>query len=250
MLTKAEVRVRHRHSDAATKDHLTVTLTPNGGTATNAVSLDGGTGDAAFRTDTFALDSATGGLARSVYAGTFTGAAIELKTGLDAKNDTEDVDAIQLDLTYTPPAFRAATGCVAATPYTGTGSTACALVSTVTNAGGQLYVQGTTYAPKAAIDITLNNAAEQVFRFGVIARTLSVKLTGSFNYPGVVIEVPDDAPGFVFSVYLTVRVCPGAATCGSTAAAALRARVAFVDNAPDKPIAGKRQVAVLSWSPG
>lgn len=251
MLTKAEVRVRHRHSDATTKDRLTVTLTPNGGTAVNSATLDGGIGDAAFRTDTFTLDSAaTGGLARSVYAGTFTAAAIELKTTLNTKNDTEDVDAIQLDLTYTPPAFRAGTGCVAATPYTGTGNTACALVSTVTNAGGQLYVQGTTYAPKAAIDITLNNAAEQVFRFGVVARTLSVKLTGSFNYPGVVIEVPDDAPGFVFSVYLTVHVCPGAGTCDTSGAAVLRVRVAFIDTHPDKPTEGRRQVVVLSWSPG
>jgi hypothetical protein len=139
---------------------------------------------------------------------------------------------------------------VTATPYTGVGSSACALVSTVNNAGGKFYVQGTTYAPKAAIDITLNNVAEQVFRFGVIARSLWVKATGSFSYAGPVIEVPDDSPGFVFSVFLTVYVCPGAGTCGTTGAVALRVKVAFVDADPSIPTPGRRQVAVLSWSPG
>jgi hypothetical protein len=251
ILKTAAVRVRHRHTDATTTDTITVTLTPNGGTATTAGSLAGGTGGAAFRNDTVTLNAAaTEQLARSVYAGTFTGAEIALKTSLVANNDTEDVDAIQLDLSYVAPAFRAPTGCVTATPYTGTGSTACALVMTVNNSGGQFYVQGTTYAPKAAIDISLNNIAEQVFRFGVIARTLWVKATGSYAYAGAVIEVPDDSPGFVFSVYLTVYVCPGAATCGTAGAAALRVKVAFVDADPTTPLPGRRQVAVLSWSPG
>jgi hypothetical protein len=71
-------------------------------------------------------------------------------------------------------------------PYTGGGEdgASCSLVTAVNNSGNQFYVQGTTYAPKAALDITLNNAAEQVFRFGVISRSLWVKETGSFSYSG------------------------------------------------------------------
>ena len=105
--------------------------------------------------------------------------------------------AVQLDLTYVAPAWRAANGCVTATPYTGSPGASCALITSVNNAGNLFYVQGTTYAPGAVVDITLNNAAEQVFRFGVVARSLWTKLTGSFSYTGVVIEVPDDSPGFV-----------------------------------------------------
>ena len=45
-------------------------------------------------------------------------------------------------------------------------------------------------------------------------------------------------------------VCPGEATCGTTGAAALRVKVAFVDADPTTPLPGRRQVAVLSWSPG
>ncbi len=183
-----------------------------------------------------------------MYAGTFTGATIALTTSLPAKNDTEDVDAIQLDLSYVPPAFRAGGGCVTTTPYTGTGSSSCALVTSVNNAGNQFYIQGTTYAPGAVVDVTLNNAAEQIFRFGVIARSVWIKETGSFSYSGVVIEVPDDSPGFVFSVYLTAYVCPGAGTCSPAGTPASRAKVAFVDADPATPTAGQRQVIVLSWS--
>ena len=166
-----------------------------------------------------------------------------------ANNDTEDIDAIQLDLSYVKPAFRAGTGCITAAPYTGAGSSSCALVKAVNNAGNQLYVQGTTYAPNAVLDITLNNAAEQVFRFGIVARSLWVKVTGSFSYAGVVIEVPDDSPGFVFTVYLSV--CPPPATSclpGQGVVPVLRAKVAFVDADPTTPVPGQRQVAVLSWS--
>jgi Tfp pilus assembly protein PilX len=247
ILTGATVRVTHRHGTASDRDALSVTLTPNGGTTSVTGTSPGRLGSTAMVTDTIALDTAaTGVLARSVYAGTFTGATIGLTVTLPTRNDTEDLDAIQLDLTYVPPAMRGASGCVTTTPYTGGGSTgaACALITTINNAGNQFYVQGTTYAPKGAVDLTLNNAAEQVFRFGVIARALWTKLTGSFSYTGVVIEVPDDSPGFGFAIYLYAYVCPpGATTCDPDATADLWAKVAFVDVGP-----AQREVTVLSWS--
>jgi hypothetical protein len=122
------------------------------------------------------------------------------------------------------------------------------MITSVNNAGNQFYVQGTTYAPKAVVDVTLNNVAEQVFRFGVIARSLWVKETGSFTFGGPVIEVPDDSPGFVFSVYLSAYVCQGSGSCSPGGTPALRAKVAFVDADPVTPVAGNRQVVVLSWS--
>jgi hypothetical protein len=248
ILKSATVRVTHRHSDAASSDSLAVTLTPNGSPAVSG-NVAGHPGDTAFRTDSISLDAAgTGSLAQAVYGGTFTGATIALTTSVSARNDTEDVDAIQLDLSYVAPALRAGTGCVTTTPYTGTGSSSCALVTSVNNAGNQFYVQGTTYAPGAVLDVTLNNAAEQIFRFGVVARSVWIKETGSFSYAGVVIEVPDDSPGFVFSVYLTAYVCPGAGTCTPAGTPVSRAKVAFVDADPATPTPGQRQVVVLSWS--
>jgi hypothetical protein len=118
------------------------------------------------------------------------------------------------------------------------------------NSSGRFYVQGTTYAPGAVLDVTLNNAVEQIFRFGVIARSLWIKETGSFLFAGVVIEVPDDSPGFVLSVYLTAYVCPGTGACTPGGTGALRSKVAFIDADPVTPIAGQRQVSILSWSTG
>jgi hypothetical protein len=248
VLTSAAVKVTHRHSDTASLDSLAVTLTPNGGSPITA-NASGRPGSGTFATDSLPIDTAgTGALAQAVYAGTFTGAMIELTTNLSANNDTEDIDAIQLELSYVAPAFRAGNGCVAAGPYTGTGSSSCALITSVNNAGNRFYVQGTTYAPKAVVDITLNNAAEEIFRFGVIARSVWIKETGSFSYGGVVIGVPDDSPGFAFALYFTVYLCPASATCVPGGSPALWAKVAFVDADPATPVAGHRQVVVLSWS--
>jgi len=247
VLTSAVVRVTHRHGEVGSTDSLSVAVTPSGQPAVSG-TVPGRAGSTAFQTDSVTLDTGTGSIARAVYAGTFTGATIALTTGLNANNDTEDIDSVQLELTYVEPAYRAASGCVTTTPYTGTGSSSCAMINTVNTSGNEFYVQGTTYAPGAAVDITLNNAAEQVFRFGVIARSLWVKLTGSFSYTGVVIEVPDDSPGFVFGVHLAVYVCPAASTCTPSGTPALRVKVAFVDADPANPVPGQRQVAVLSWT--
>ncbi|MGH3862072.1 hypothetical protein [Actinokineospora sp.] len=249
VLRSATVKVNHRHTDLLKPDNLQVTLTPTGGTPLTG-SVVGRTGSPLFQTSTIPIDTArTGSLAKAVYDGTFSGATIDLKVSLDAKDDIEDLDAIQLDLTYVAPAFRAGTGCVTTVPYTGLGNASrCPLVSSDGSPNNRFYVQGTTYAPRAALDITLNNASEQVFRFGVVTRSLWVKLTGSFSYGGPVIEVPDDSPGFVFSVYLSVYPCPSPGPCSTSGTPSLRAKVAFVDSDPVTPIAGRRQVSVLSWS--
>ncbi|KDN22393.1 hypothetical protein DV20_10820 [Amycolatopsis rifamycinica] len=67
----------------------------------------------------------------------------------------------------------------------------------------------------------------------MVARSLWFRETGS---------------GFVFGVYLSAYVCPGAGTCAPSGTPPARARVAFVDGDPANPVAGARQVSVLSWS--
>jgi hypothetical protein len=249
VLRSATVKVVHRHSDTAATDPLSVSVTPNGSTAVTG-SAAGQPGSPSFRTDAVPVDAAgTGSLAKAVNAGTFTGATIAVTASTNSKVDeNQDIDAIQLELSYTPPAFRAAGGCVVAVPYTGSGSSACALITAVNNSGNQFYVQGTTYAPLGAVDLTLNNASEQVFRFGTIARAVWIKETGSFSYTGPVIEVPDDSPGFGVSAYLDAYVCPKSASCSVTGTPALRSRIALFDSDPSSPAARRRKIAVLSWS--
>ena len=105
--------------------------------------------------------------------------------------------------------------------------------------------------PKAVIDLTLNNITSQVLRFGVVARSLWVKETGSITYSGPVIEVPDNSPGFGPGgtvVYLNVYLCQAASTCSAaTGKLGLRARVLIYDptTVPNPPA---RQITIQSWA--
>jgi hypothetical protein len=235
ILTSAKVRVVHSNDQGASKDARTAQFTP-AGSSPIPLSLSS-PNDSTAASDEFDV---TKQLVQAVYDGTFTGG--QLSYTVDLKHEgTELVDALQLELTYTPPALRAESGC---TQLMYPSSASCALVTAVNNSGNRFYVQGTTYAPKAVLDVTLNNATEPIFRFGVVARSLWVKETGSVTFTGPVIEVPDDSPGFVFGVYLSAYVCP----CSPGDSPAARARVAYVDGDPANPVPGARQVSVLSWS--
>lgn len=247
VLQSAALRVVHGNTAGSDKDALSVQLSPTGGTPFTVTVP--AYSDTAMHTDVIDVSqSRTGTLAQLVYAGTLADAQLRYSATLKHQGD-ERVDSIQLELSYTPPALRAQSGCVATGPYLGVGNSAvCAMFTSVNNSGNLIYVQGTTYLPLAVVDVTLNNVAQQVFRFGIIARSLWVKETGSFTYAGPVIEVPDDSPGYSFSVYLSAYLCPGAGSCTPAGTPALRAKVAYIDADPVTPVAGQRQVVVLSWT--
>jgi hypothetical protein len=142
----------------------------------------------------------------------------------------------------------AQSGCVTATPYPG--GSRCALIKSENSPNSRLYVQGTTYTPLAALDISLNNSTGQVFRFGVIARTLLLSPTGSAGLSGPVIEVPDDSTGSGMRslVYLNVYVCTNSGSCtAGTGVRRLRVKVGVVDPS-GIPVGGNRQITVYSWS--
>ncbi len=141
----------------------------------------------------------------------------------------------------------AQSGCITATPYPSTG---CAVIKSDNSPNSAVYIQGTTYAPRAAFDISLNNLTGQVFRYGIIARTLLLAPTGSADLSGPVIEVPDETNGAGMRsvIYLNVYICPGANSC--TVGAGLKrlsVKVALVDPS-GIPAAGAREVTVYSWS--
>ena len=286
ILKAATLRVVHMNNTAGKpQDNRTLTITPTGGSPIT-VTLPTDT-DTAVHSDAIDLyGGGTSALAQQVHSQGFTGASIGYSATVKHAG-IESVDSIQLDLTYDVPTFRAedaplspgsGTNCLNTTPY-GSGSGPCALITSTAGGGGgggctpggavnsgAFYVQGTTYAPKAAMDITLNNAAEQVFRFGVVSRTLVVKETGSTCYTGPVIEVPDDSPGYAFDVFLNVYVCgsgdlvpiPGGGTGCPTPGnnpnnialvSNLTAKVAFIDVNAASPISGQRQIDIDAWEP-
>jgi hypothetical protein len=254
VLTAATLRVVYQNSAGASGDNRTVVLTPAGGTAVSSTlpaTSGNGTQTALV---TLPLYGGAGSLANAVHNG-FTGASLKYTAKL-GHSGTETIDAIQLDLTYSPPAFRdeniAIPGgnCLAST-YTGGSAGQCAVLSTPTNYRGHFYIQGTTYTPHAVIDLTLNNITSQVLRFGVVARALWVKETGSISYSGPVIEVPDNSTGYGPGgtvVYLNVYLCQAASTCSAaTGKLGLRARVLVYDptSVPNPPA---RQITIQSWA--
>lgn len=255
ILESARLRVVHGNSAGTRQDVKSVEITPSGSPsfAVPIPSYD----DNAMHTesiDLLPLDL-NRVLAKAVHDGTFSGATMRYAASVRHPG-IERIDGIQLELSFTPPAFRGQTtsavpgNCLAVT-YTA--DTGCAVLSTSTNYAGKFYVQGTTYTPISVIDVNLNNATEQVMRFGVIARALWAKETGSLTYDGPVIEVPDNTPGFGPGgtiVYLSAYLCPegSAGPCDpSPDRLALRSKVQINDPI-GIPQPGKRQVQVLSWS--
>jgi hypothetical protein len=250
VLKSATLRVVHREpASTSSPSAPTVTVTPTGGSALSPKTLT--LSAAAWKTDTVDLTSS---LAAAVHDTGFSGASMVFSAGMKGAGN-EDLDTMQLDLSYIAPAFRAETtssipgNCLAST-YPANGS--CAVLSTSTSYAGAFFIQGTTYAPVAPVDLTLNNVTSQVLRFGLVSRTLWIKETGSLNYSGPVIEVPDNSPGYGIAstiLNLKVYVCVGVttSTCDASGKLALVARVQIWDPSGD-PSDKKRQVAVLSWS--
>jgi len=132
-------------------------------------------------------------------------------------------------------------GCTTALPA----STPCAVISTDQSPKTTLTIQGTTYTVPAWININLNNSTNQVFRWGLITRALSVGTTGSADLSGALIDVPSVAanPNPTPNImYLNVYVCEQSSTCGAAAGKlGLRIKVQVSASSP-------RTVTVLSWS--
>ena len=259
VLKSAVLKVTHRNTSTGNNQVNRVTFTPSGGSPLATAALDA---RANLTTDTVNL--ATLGetwkdFKRRVHDSGYTGGAVSFESTLAAATTTNgqnpvvtpqvaQLDAVRLELTYHLPTLRGQT--TAAVPGNTVATAGGSAVVQVSGNSTTYYVQGTTYVPLSKIDLSLNNIDESVFRFGVIARSLQVFETGSFDYPGAVIELPDNSPGFGFEttlVRLKVYLCPGV-TSGCTkdnGKLSLTSRVKLYDVGADPT---KRQVSVLSWS--
>jgi hypothetical protein len=81
------------------------------------------------------------------------------------KSFTEDLDGIDVVMTYTVPVVRAENGCVL------TDVANCSVVKVGTSTA-KLYVWGTIYAPLAAVSASFVTGGAFEFRRGVVARTI------------------------------------------------------------------------------
>jgi hypothetical protein len=242
-LTSAKVRIKYvTGSTAVNRRELVVTPTP--GTAVTKTLSN----TAPITTAPVEVDL-TSDLASTVSTRGLTGLHLGYNVTKNGSGTaTEIIDAITLDLTWTSPAMRAQSGCITQVYAGGSG---CAVISTTESYSGHFYIQGTTYVPRAPIDISLSNITAQVLRFGVISRVLRVKETGAVSYQGPVIEIPDDSPGYGPGgtvVLLESYVCEASSTCSpATGQLGLRARVYIKDAGAIGPTDG-RDLIVQSWA--
>ncbi|WP_322937273.1 hypothetical protein [Nocardioides bizhenqiangii] len=258
VVTGAQLIVRHKaaQNNAGTASTITMTPTTPGSTALGAITLQR-PGSLTTQTINLATDSSTtaqyASLQKQIHDNGYSGANFDFTASI-ARNlgntATAELDAVRLELTYYVPQLRGQT--TAAIPGNTVATVGGAPVIQALGNSTTLYIQGTSYVPLAKIDLSLNNIDESVFRFGVIARSLVVFETGSFSYPGAVIELPDNSPGFGFErtiVQLEVYLCPGVASGCTTSNGelTLEARVELHDDGgtPGPP---HREVTVLSWS--
>lgn len=243
VLTGAKLKITHRSTGNANA----ITLTPAVGTAPISYTLPART---TLGTETVDLAARTGWgtFQKVVHDSGFTGASVKFDASL-GRNQTSQLDAVRLELTYYLPTLRGQTN--TAIPSNTVAAVAGTPVIQSMGNSTSLYIQGTTYVPLASINLELNNINESVFRFGVIARAIDIFETGSFAYPGAVIELPDNSPGFGFEttlVRLEVYLCPGVTTgCTPSGQPELRARVKLFDDGgtPGPP---HRQISVLNWN--
>ena len=170
IVNTATVRVTHGNTKKyVAPDKLTLTFTPKGVTGSPPASAITLTPTLPNKTSlvTDALDIYGGGTSvfdKFVHDNGFTGADMAYAATLTHKG-TENLDAIQIDITYVTPAFRSegintiGSNCITQA-YNGGSGGGCAVLSTSALASftGAFYVQGTTYTPIAAIDLTLNKA--------------------------------------------------------------------------------------------
>ncbi|MDQ6524552.1 hypothetical protein RB608_13120 [Nocardioides sp. LHD-245] len=251
VLKAARLLVRHKAASGANGfPASTVAITPTapGSTALPAVSLSKPTSLTSQTIDLKATQPTVyDALAKSVHDRGYTGAAIAF-TATANRNQSVQLDHVRLELEYYVPKLRGPatipTNCVT------TVGSGCYLINT--HKKSEVYLQGTTYVPLGRIYLEVANTDFQVFRWGVIARSLYANLNGAYKETGALIELPDNTPGMGINgtlVQLKVYVCPASGSCSDDPdRLALKVRAQIWDKDGDPATSADREVTVLSWS--
>lgn len=128
--------------------------------------------------------------------------------------------------------------CISKVPYDQADRTTCALLKT-NGSQANVLIQGTIYAPLAALDLQLTNIAQVAGR-GILVRKLKLQVTGSFSGSAVF------SPGFVGTTLTnSARKILFTVTLGTPK---LRARVRFDDYDSNGVRIQPSTVTIESWS--
>ncbi len=261
ILKTAELVVRHRDNNAtgSTLKALQVQFTPKrAGAAATAYALTpylDGPGGTAYHDDVLDVTAA---LRDEVHKFGLNKMDVTYSATVGAGNTvTENLDSIQLKLTWKPPTVRAQTATVNGASNCVGAVGGCAFIKTI-GPKTRFHLQGTAYAPRAMLDLQLTNASAQVFRVGLIIRTLKIQITASAalaNKP--MIDVPPIAPAGAavpLEVYFRAYVCPPGQSmaCSANPAPAAPWRLSGTARARYENLGGATpsygKVTVLGWT--
>lgn len=249
VLSAAKLVVVHRDDNAdatSTLSLLQVSVTPSRtgapaltGVPQPTIYQDGPTGTGAYHKDTLDLLPS---LANEVHTNGFTGLRVRYDASVPAgAKVTENLDSMQLVLTYRRPALRGQRTAVNGTVNCiGKYPAGCHLLETDAT-DTAVHVQGTLYAPYATVDLRPANATAAVVASGLVVRAMQNQSTAGPSYGGPLVKVPNDSGGPApLEVYLR------AYRSGKVVATA---RVRFPATDPiAPPTPGRRNVTVLSWT--
>ncbi|WP_328379768.1 hypothetical protein OHB13_34470 [Streptomyces sp. NBC_00440] len=128
--------------------------------------------------------------------------------GKGSTDATDQLDGVELDIVFRAPSIRALSGCV-------TASSGCAVLKSADDADtttdhSRLVINGTVYAPTAAVDLSMSQVSSQVVTRGIIARTIDLGISPTTGYLRPVIGIPPEP--VLFTTYPAVTAKPASVT--------------------------------------
>ncbi|MFD4372355.1 hypothetical protein [Streptomyces sp. NPDC058486] len=131
-----------------------------------------------------------------------------VKLGKGSTDAVSRLDGVELDIVFRAPSIRPLSGCLT------TGSRCAVLKSTddadTTTHHTRLVINGTVYAPTAAVDLSMSRVRSQVVTRGIIARTIALGISPATGYLRPVIGIPPEP--VLFTTYPAVIAKPASVT--------------------------------------
>ncbi|MFG2972164.1 hypothetical protein ACGFYY_04030 [Streptomyces sp. NPDC048331] len=118
------------------------------------------------------------------------------------------LDGVELDIVFRAPSIRPLSGCL-------TKGSGCAVLKSTDGADtgtrhSRLIINGTVYAPTAAVDLSMSQVSSQVVTRGIIARSIGVGIRPAAGHLRPVIGIPPEPVRF--TTYPAVIAEPGSVT--------------------------------------
>ncbi|MFE3764577.1 hypothetical protein ACFXPI_22805 [Streptomyces sp. NPDC059104] len=130
------------------------------------------------------------------------------RLGAGSSGATDRLDGVELGIVFRAPSIRALSGCL-------TAGSGCAVLKSTDDADtaadhSRLVINGTVYAPTAAVDLSMSQVGSQVVTRGIIARTIGLGIRPAAGYLRPVIGIPPEP--VQFTAYPAVIAKPASVT--------------------------------------